>query len=106
MVQFPQKYHTYHNLLDVVLVGLPELGADLGLGPAHVLDLRGRDGDGPLNVEGVDVADGGHRDLGGSLLHDLLDGCPSLTDDPSNEVVVRQNLMITKRIALCTTAYI
>ena len=88
------KRNSHHNFLDVVLVGLPELGADLGLGPAHVLDLAGRDGDGPLDVEGVDVADGGDGDLGGGLLHDLLDRRAALADDPPDEVVVRQDLGI------------
>ena len=83
---------SYHNFLDIVLVGLPQLGADLRLGPANVLDLGGRDGDGPLDVEGVDVADGRHGDLGPGLLHDLLDRGAPLADDTTDEIVVRQNL--------------
>ena len=82
---------TYHNFLDIVLVGLPQLGADLRLGPAHVLDLGGRDGDGPLDVEGVDVADGRHGDLRPGLFHDLLDCGAPFADDATDEIVVCQN---------------
>ena len=33
-----------------------------------------------------------NRDLGGGLLHDLLDRRAALADDPTDEVVVRQDL--------------
>ena len=63
---------TYHHGLDVALESSPELGADLCLGLAHLVDAAA-DGDDALHVERVDLVDRGNGDLRLSVFHDALD---------------------------------
>ena len=54
--------------------GITKLGTDLRLCPAHVVDRVASDGDDALLVEGCDLVDGRHGDLGVGVVHDTLDG--------------------------------
>lgn len=64
---------------DVSFVGCPQLGADFRFCPAHIVDRVAPDGDDPLLVEGCDLVDGRHCDLGVSVLHDSLN-CGALQE--------------------------
>ena len=89
-VEAGEHHRLRRHRLQVVLVALAQLGADLGLGAAHVLD-GSLHGDDPLQVERVDVVYAGDGDLRVGLLHYPLYRVAAFADYASDEVVVRQD---------------
>lgn len=80
-----------HIYLQVILVALAQLGGDLGLGAGHVVDAS-LNCDYSLQVEAVDVVNGGHGDLCVCILHNALNGVSTLANDTANQVIVGQDL--------------
>jgi len=77
--------------LQIVFVALTQFAGDHRLGFAHVID-RTLDCDNALEIEAIDVVDTADGDLCIGVLHDSLDCVTTLTDNPTDEIVVRENL--------------
>lgn len=78
-VQTGEHHGLRCHRLQIVLVALPELGTDLRLRLAHVVD-GALDSDDALQVERADVVDARNSDLSVSLLHDALDCVAAFAD--------------------------
>lgn len=81
---------TYSHSLQIVFVALAQLAGDHGLGFAHIIN-RALNCDDALEIEAIDVVDTADGDLCIGVLHDSLDRVTALTDDPTDEIVVREN---------------
>lgn len=77
--------------LQIVFVALAELAGDHGLGLAHVVD-RSLNCDDAFEIEAIDVVDTADGDLCIGVLHDSFDRITALTDDPTDEIIVREDL--------------
>lgn len=77
--------------MQIVFVALAKLAGDHGLGLAHVVD-RSLNCDDAFEIEAVDVVDTADGDLCIGVLHDSLDRITALTDDPTDEIIVREDL--------------
>lgn len=82
---------TYSHGLQIVFVALAQFAGDHGLGFAHVID-RTLNRDDALEIEAIDVVDTADGDFCIGVLHDSLDCVTALTDNPTDEIVVREDL--------------
>lgn len=77
--------------MQIVFVALTKLAGDHGLGFAHVVDRSFNRND-ALKIEAIDIVDTADGDLRIGVLHDSLDSVTALTDDSTDEIVVREDL--------------
>lgn len=82
---------TYSHSLQIVFVALAQFTGDHGLGFAHIID-RALDRDDALEIETIDVVDTADRNFSIGVLHNSLDCVTALTDNPTDEIVVREDL--------------
>lgn len=90
-VQAREHHALGSHSLQIVFVALAELAGDHGLGFAHVVD-RSFNRDDAFEIEAIDVVDTADGDFCIGVLHDSLDRVAALTDDPTDEIVVREDL--------------
>lgn len=77
--------------MQIVFVALAQLAGDHGLGFAHIID-RALNCDDALEIEAIDIVDTANGDLSIGVLHNSLDRVTALTDDSTDEIVVREDL--------------
>lgn len=82
---------TYSHSLQIVFVALAQFTGDHGLGFAHVVD-RALNRNDALEIETIDVVDTADGDFRIGVLHNSLDCVTALTDNPTDEIVMREDL--------------
>lgn len=88
----PGEHHGLgRHRLQIVLVALTQLGADLRLRFAHILN-HALDRNNPFQIKWVYVIYAWNGYFGVGLLHDSLNGVAAFSYDASDQIVVRQDL--------------
>jgi len=82
---------THSHSLQIVFVALTELAGDHGFSFAHIVDWS-LNCDDAFEIETIDVVDTTDGDLCIGVLHDSFDCVTALTNNPTDEVIVRENL--------------
>lgn len=82
---------THSHSLQIILVTLAQLAGDHGLGLAHVFDRTLNRND-TLKVKTINIVNAANSNLGISVLHDSLDRVTTLSDNSTDEIIVREYL--------------
>lgn len=89
-MSFISNSYTYSHCLQVVLVTLTQFVGDHRFGFAHVIDAA-FDRDDAFKIEIVDIVDTAYGYFGVGVLHDLFNGSATLSDDSTDQIVVRED---------------